>query len=141
MPAGGGGDPSPLDPPPPPSPPPLDHLPPSPPPPPPPPPLKQVPAIRGRPAVRGKKTYGGRLGQRVEEQGTWASRTQKHSEAGYGQPVDRGTWTAKTAMTGGTLHDLCGARACGEATSDGSCSRHMARVTDSPEQAPHGRMS
>ena len=52
--------------------------------------------IRGRPAVRGKKTYGGRPGQRVEEQGTWASRTQKHSEAGYGRPVDRGAWTAKT---------------------------------------------
>ena len=32
----------------------------------------------------------------MEEQGTWASRTQKHSEAGYGQPVDRGAWTAKT---------------------------------------------
>ena len=44
--------------------------------------------IRGRPAVRGKRTYGGRPGQRVEEQGTWAS--QKHSEAGYGRPVDRG---------------------------------------------------
>ena len=50
----------------------------------------------GRPAVRGKRTYGGRLGQRVEEQGTWASRTQKHSEAGYRRPVDRGAWTAKT---------------------------------------------
>ena len=50
--------------------------------------------IRGRPAVRGKSTYGGRPGQRVEEQGTWAS--QKHSEAGYGRPVDRGAWTAKT---------------------------------------------
>ena len=36
----------------------------------------------GRPAVRGKRTYGGRPGQRVEEQGTWASRTQKPSEAG-----------------------------------------------------------
>ena len=35
-------------------------------------------------------------GQRVEEQGTWASRTRKHSEAGYGRPVDRGAWTAKT---------------------------------------------
>ena len=45
--------------------------------------------IRGGPAVRGKRTYGGRPGQHVEEQGTWASRTQKHSEAGYG-PVDRG---------------------------------------------------
>ena len=52
--------------------------------------------IRGRPAVRGKGTYGGRPGQRVEEQGTWPSRTRKHSEAGYGRPVDRGAWTAKT---------------------------------------------
>ena len=52
--------------------------------------------IRGRPAVRGKRTYGGRPGQCVEEQGTWASCTQKHSEAGYGWPVDRGAWTAKT---------------------------------------------
>ena len=50
--------------------------------------------IRGRPAVRGKRTCGGRPGQRVEEQGTWAA--QKHSEAGYGRPVDRGVWTAKT---------------------------------------------
>ena len=30
---------------------------------------------RGRLVLRGKRTYGGRLGQRVEEQGTWASRT------------------------------------------------------------------
>ena len=52
--------------------------------------------IRGRPAVRGKRTYGGQPGQCVEKQGTWASRTQKHSEAGYGRPVDRGAWTAKT---------------------------------------------
>ena len=43
-----------------------------------------------------QRTYGGRPGQHVEEQGTWASRTQKHSEAGYGRPVDRGAWTAKT---------------------------------------------
>ena len=42
--------------------------------------------ISSRPAVRGKRTYGGRPGQRVE----------KHSEAGYGWPVDRGAWTAKT---------------------------------------------
>ena len=53
-------------------------------------------SIRGRPAVRGKRTYGGRPGQRVEEQGTWATRTQKHSEAGCGRPVDRGAWTVKT---------------------------------------------
>ena len=52
--------------------------------------------IRGRPTVRGKRAYGGRPGQRVEDQGTWASRTQKHSEAGYGRPMDRGVWTAKT---------------------------------------------
>ena len=52
--------------------------------------------IRGRPTVRGKRTYSGRPGQRVEEKDTWASRTQKHSEAGYGRPVDRGAWTAKT---------------------------------------------
>ena len=53
--------------------------------------------IRGRPAVRGKGTCGGRSGQRVEEQGTWASRTRKHSEAGCGRrPEDRGAWTAKT---------------------------------------------
>ena len=32
----------------------------------------------------------------MEEQGTWASRAQKHSEAGYGRPVDRRAWTAKT---------------------------------------------
>ena len=51
-------------------------------------------AVCATPAVRGKSTYGGRPGQRVEEQGTWAS--QKHSEAGYGRPVDRGVWTAKT---------------------------------------------
>ena len=50
--------------------------------------------IRGRPALRGKSTYGRRPGQRVEEQGTWAA--QKHSEAGYGRPVDRGVWTSKT---------------------------------------------
>ena len=53
--------------------------------------------IRGRPAVRGKGTYGGRSRQHVEEQGNWASRTRKHSEAGFGRPVDRGAWPAKTA--------------------------------------------
>ena len=42
---------------------------------------------RGRPAVRGKATYGGQSGQRVEEEhGTWASRTRKHGQAGYGRP-------------------------------------------------------
>ena len=51
---------------------------------------------RGRPAVRGDGIYGGWSGQRVEEQGTWTSRTRKHSKAGYGRPVDGGAWTAKT---------------------------------------------
>ena len=78
---------------------PLSH---PPPPPPPPSPEKGFPGtgggggIRSRPAVRGKGTYGERRGQRMEEQGTWASCTQNHSEAGYGRPVDRGVWTAKT---------------------------------------------
>ena len=50
----------------------------------------------GGPMARGGGgAYGGRPGQRVEKQGTWASRTQKHSEAGYGRPVDRRAWTAK----------------------------------------------
>ena len=49
---------------------------------------KEREPIKGRPAMRGKSTYGGRPGHRVEEQGTWASH--KHSEAGYGRPVDRG---------------------------------------------------
>ena len=47
------------------------------------------------PTVRSAaSTSNGGGGQRVEEQGTWAA--QKHSEAGYGRPVDRGAWTAKT---------------------------------------------
>ena len=47
----------------------------------------------GRGAEAEQDEWGGG-GQRVEEQGTWAA--QKHSEAGYGRPVDRGVWTAKT---------------------------------------------
>ena len=35
-------------------------------------------------------------GQRTEEQGTWASRAQKHSEADHGCRVARGAWTGKT---------------------------------------------
>ena len=45
--------------------------------------------IRGRPAVRGKRTYGGRPGQRVEEQGTWASHTHRNTAR---QATD-GLWT------------------------------------------------
>ena len=51
---------------------------------------------RGGGTQGGERTYGGRPGQRDEEQGTWASHTQNHREAGYGRPVDRGAWTAKT---------------------------------------------
>ena len=39
---------------------------------------------------------GGRPGQRVEEQGAWALRTRKRSEAGCGRPEDGGVGTAKT---------------------------------------------
>ena len=35
-------------------------------------------------------------GQCVDEQGTWASRTRKCSEAGCRRPQDGGVWTAKT---------------------------------------------
>ena len=50
-------------------------------------------AHQGQTSHERKGTYGVRPGQR---QDTWASRTQKHSEAGCGRPVDRGAWTAKT---------------------------------------------
>ena len=40
--------------------------------------------------------HGGRPGQRLVEQGTWASRTRKHSEAGCGRPEDGDVGTAKT---------------------------------------------
>ena len=39
---------------------------------------------------------GGRPGQRMEEQGTWASRARQRSEAGGGRTEDGGMWTAKT---------------------------------------------
>ena len=53
--------------------------------------------IRGRPAVRGKRTCGGRPGQRVEEQGTWAS--QKHSEAGLQTACGRRCVDSKNSQT------------------------------------------
>ena len=40
--------------------------------------------------------FGGRPGQRVEEQGAWASPTRKRSEARCGRLEDGGVWTAKT---------------------------------------------
>ena len=65
---------------------------------------------RGRPAMRGKGTYGGRSGQRVEEQGTWASRTQKHSEAGYGRRVDsKNSQTTLTTTSTTSIRQLLGA--------------------------------
>ena len=45
----------------------------------------------------GSEWHGGGSewpGHRVEEQGTWASRTRKRSEAGCGRPEDGGVWTA-----------------------------------------------
>ena len=54
---------------------------------------------RGRPAMRGKGTYGGRSGQHVEEQGTWASRTRKYSDAGYGRPVRQRRVDSKNSQT------------------------------------------
>ena len=53
--------------------------------------------IRGRPTVRGKRTYGGRPGQGVEEQGTWAA--QKHSEAGYGTACGQRCVDSKNSQT------------------------------------------
>ena len=72
-----------------------------PPPPPPPHPLRCSGAGPRGPDPRDvledrRAVGGGRSGQRVEEQGPWASHTQKHSEAGYGRPVDGGAWTANT---------------------------------------------
>ena len=51
--------------------------------------------VHAQPTERGS-VCGGWPGQRVEEQGTWASRTRKCSEAGCGWPEDGGVWTAKT---------------------------------------------
>ena len=48
-----------------------------------------------RPAEWGS-VCGGRPGQCVEEQSTWASRTRKRSEADCGRPEDGGVWTATT---------------------------------------------
>ena len=48
-----------------------------------------------RPTEWGR-VRGGRPGQRVVEQGTWASRTRKRSKAGCGRPEDGGVGTAKT---------------------------------------------
>ena len=60
-------------------------------------PAAQMGCLRNRsgspPAVRGKRTYGGRPGQRVKEQGTWASRTQKHRNTAR-QAID-GLWTER----------------------------------------------
>ena len=50
---------------------------------------------RARPTEWGS-VCGGPPGRRVEEQGTWASRTRKRSEAGCGRPEDGGVWAAKT---------------------------------------------
>ena len=50
--------------------------------------------VHARPTEWGS-VRGGQPGQRMEEQGTWASRTRKRSEAG-GRPEDGGVGTSKT---------------------------------------------
>ena len=53
-------------------------------------------AHQGQTSREGEKDIWWTAGTTCGEQGTWAPHTQKHSEAGYGRPVDRGAWTAKT---------------------------------------------
>ena len=55
-----------------------------------------LPTPEGGGGGGGGSVRGGRPGQRVEEQGTSASRTLKRSEAGDGRPVARGQWAAQT---------------------------------------------
>ena len=65
-------------------------------PPPPPPPSFAIWWGGGARPTEWGSVCGGRPGQRVEEWGTWASRTRKRGGAGRGRPVDGGMWTAKT---------------------------------------------
>ena len=53
-------------------------------------------AHQGQTSREGEKDIWWTAGTRRGGRGTWASRTQNHSEAGYGRPVDRGTRTTKT---------------------------------------------
>ena len=90
--------------------------------------------IRSRPAARGKRTYGGQPGQRVEEQGTWASRTQKHSEAGYGRPVDRGTCSKNSQTTPATTSTSSTRQLLGAA--DAQTAHHATFSTAPTHQIP-----
>ena len=53
-------------------------------------------AHQGQPSREGEKDIWWTAGTKRGGTGHLASRTQKHSEAGYRRPVDRGAWTAKT---------------------------------------------
>ena len=55
-------------------------------------------ALRTRDPRSGGSVCGGRPGQRVGSQGTWAPRTRKRSEAGRGWPGE-GVWGAKNRQT------------------------------------------
>ena len=96
-------------------------------------------SIKGRPAVREKRTYGGRPGRPgVEEQGTWASHTQKHSEAGYRQPVDRGTWTAqKQSNDPGNNQHILNTPTIGPAADGTPC--HIQHSPNTPTTGLRGR--
>ena len=90
--------------------------------------------IRGRPAVRGKRAYGGRPGQRVEEQGTWASRTQEHSEAGYGRPVDRHVDSKNSQTTLATTSTSSIRQLLGSANAETTPARAPAAAADRKQQ-------
>ena len=66
----------------------------------------------GRPAVRGKRTYVGRPGQRVEEQGTWASRTQRgrlRTACGQRRVGSKNSQTTPATTSTSSIRQLLGA--------------------------------
>ena len=70
--------------------------------------------IRGRPAVRGKRTCGGRPGQRVEEQGTWASHTETQrgglrTACGQRRVDSKNSQATPATISTSSIHQLLGA--------------------------------
>ena len=106
-------------------------------------PLKLALAVRETVAGRRLGALEEGPGQRVEKQGTWASRTQKHSEAGYRRPVDRGVWTAWTNDPGNntsSIRQLLGAanaQTAHHATSS-TAPAHQRRGSANAETTPAG---
>ena len=69
---------------------------------------------RGRPAVRGKRTYGGRPGQRMEEQGTWVSHTETQqgrlwTACGQRRVDSKNSQTTPATTSTSLIHQLLGA--------------------------------